>query len=92
MPQLFKPVGGALQLVRRNGRGVGYNEAAFAQIRDFEQGNVSLSTFHVIVDEVVHVGRLVGVDPSDRFPNSSVKRSVGLGIDTIGGDFGAVKE
>src|SRR5689334_2201600 len=88
----LQPVGGALQLVRRDGRRVGDNKTALAQIRDVEEAYVGLSTLKLLVYEVVHIGGFVGVDPPDRFPYGTVERTVCVGINATASDFSAVIE
>ena len=92
MPQLFSHSAVRCSSSAGIGERIGHHEAAFAQVRHLEQGDVGLAALHVVVDEVVHIGRLVGVDPLDGFPHRAVERAIGLRIDAIGGDFGAVKE
>ena len=46
----------------------------------------------MVIDEVVHVGGLVGVDPAHRLAHRAIEGRVGFGVDPVGGDLGAVME
>src|ERR1700729_4662194 len=57
----LQPVVGALHLVGRDWRRIANDETALAQILDLERRDLRI-LLGVIVDEVVHVRLLVGVD------------------------------
>src|SRR5262249_2648507 len=57
----LQPVVGPLHLVERNRRRITDHETALAQVFDLQCGDLRIA-FGVVVDEVVQIGALVGVD------------------------------
>src|SRR4051812_4145259 len=55
----LEPVVGALHLVARDRRWIAYHEPALAQVLRLERGDFGVGPA-VIVDEIVHIGALVG--------------------------------
>jgi len=68
----FKPIVGTLHLVERNRGGVTHHQPAFAQVIDLEGGDFGIF-FGVVVDEIVQIGPLVGVDALDASRTARLK-------------------
>ncbi len=85
------PFVGAMQLVLRDRRGLDHSNAARAQIVDGKRRHTRMMVL-MIVEEVVQILLLVGVDAPDRFAYRSVECGVSLGVDVVGSVFRAVVE
>src|SRR2546428_10142098 len=74
----LQPVEGSLHLFEGNRGGVATHEAAPAKIVDGERRDLRIIRA-VVIDEVVEVGALVGIDAPHRFAHRAVERGIGLG-------------
>src|SRR5262249_42939607 len=72
----LEPVVGALHLLERDRRGIADHEAALAQVFHLQRRNFRIA-LGVIVDEIVQIGALVGVDAAHRLAHRAVEGGVG---------------
>src|SRR6516164_3280281 len=79
----LQPIGGASKFPVWNRSRIRHDDAAFPQIRDLELGNVTLPSVYVEIDKVMHVSRLVRVDPPDSPLHRTIEGRVRVGIDSI---------
>ena len=85
------PLVGAQHLILRDGRRIDEVQAARAQVIDRELIDLRIE-IPIVVDEVVHVGLLVRIDATHRLAHRAVEGRIGLRIDAVGRNFGAMVE
>src|SRR3954468_20472313 len=87
----FEPLVGPLHFVERDRRRVADDEASFPQILDLERGHFGVG-LAVIIDEVVEIGALVGIDAPNRLAHRRIEGGVGFRIRPLGGVLGAMEK
>src|SRR5262249_19454669 len=85
------PLIGALELVFWDRSRIDEIHAALTQVGDLEVGDLGILIF-VVVDEVMHVRRLVRVNAPYCLAHSTVESAMGHGIDVLGSHFRTVME
>ena len=75
----------------RDRRRLDHDDPALTEFVDAERRDLRIVA-GVMVDEIVQVAALVGVDPAHRLADRAVEPRIGLGVDLVRSDFGAVIE